>query len=298
MVFATTSITAMSLGGTALPLWLGGTAHWSLERSGNCSPHRLRGLRVSGRRHMLHMLPEAARQAEEAGITSPLLHPFTCFCVGYLLAYVIEQHQHSQLTKEGLLAVAQRARTNVGTASICVVNVFPVATYRIITRPVSSSSPAPAGCPPRAAAAGLPLAATATRTATTRSLPSPPGTATPTRATPTAMVTRMEASALWRRAGRSAQPQPRSASGTRARRRARRTATPTRRLDMGAPGDEHGHVHPGVRHKHLAVGSASATFFLAGAAPPLRVRAGPSAGQSLEISSSLNLTRCWRWSSA
>ena len=23
------------------------------------------------------------------------------FCVGYLLVYVIEQHQHSQLTKEG-----------------------------------------------------------------------------------------------------------------------------------------------------------------------------------------------------
>ena len=69
---------------------------------------------------------------------------FTFFCVGYLLVYVIEQHQHSQLTKEGLLAVAQRARTSgltggVGTASICVVDVPPVTTYHDMSAPLVST---------------------------------------------------------------------------------------------------------------------------------------------------------------
>ena len=122
-------ITAMSIGGTALPLWLGGTGRWNTMAIDVLTFFTGGVFLGAG---MLHMLPEAAEQAEEAGVTSPLLNPFTCFCVGYLIVYVIEQHtghQHPALSKEGLLAVAQRARTGAGTASICVVDVPPVTTY-------------------------------------------------------------------------------------------------------------------------------------------------------------------------
>ena len=128
LCFAIGSITTMSVGGTALPLWLGGTGRWNAVAIDVLTFFTGGVFLGAG---MLHMIPEAARQAEKAGITSPLLNPFTCFCVGYLLVYVIEQHQHSQLTKEGLLAVAQRARSNAGTASICVVDVPPVTTYHV-----------------------------------------------------------------------------------------------------------------------------------------------------------------------
>ena len=98
LVFAIASITAMSIGGVVLPLWLGGTGRWNAMAI-DVLTYFTGGVFLGA--GMLHMLPEAAEQAQEVGITSPLLNPFTMFCVGYLLVYVIEQHQHAQLTKEG-----------------------------------------------------------------------------------------------------------------------------------------------------------------------------------------------------
>ena len=72
LVFAIASISAMSIGGTALPLWLGGTGHWN-ARAIDVLTFFTGGVFLGA--GMLHMLPEAARQAREAGITSPLLNP-------------------------------------------------------------------------------------------------------------------------------------------------------------------------------------------------------------------------------
>ena len=100
LVFAIASICALSIGGTVLPLWLRGTGRWNAMAIDVLTFFTGGVFLGAG---MLHMLPEAAEQAEEAGVTSPLLNPFTCFCVGYLIVYAIEQHtehQHPTLTKE------------------------------------------------------------------------------------------------------------------------------------------------------------------------------------------------------
>ena len=106
LVFAIASICALSIGGTVLPLWLRGTGRWNAMAIDVLTFFTGGVFLGAG---MLHMLPEAAEQAEEAGVTSPLLNPFTCFCVGYLIVYVIEQHtghQHPALTKEGCARAA------------------------------------------------------------------------------------------------------------------------------------------------------------------------------------------------
>ena len=77
LVFAIASITAMSLGGTALPLWLGGTGRWNAVAIDVLTFFTGGVFLGAG---MLHMLPEAAEQAEKVGITSPLLNPFTMVC--------------------------------------------------------------------------------------------------------------------------------------------------------------------------------------------------------------------------
>ena len=63
----------------SLPLWLRGTGRWNAMAIDVLTFFTGGVFLGAG---MLHMLPEAAEQAEEAGITSPLLNPFTCFCVG------------------------------------------------------------------------------------------------------------------------------------------------------------------------------------------------------------------------
>ena len=59
-------ITAMSIGGTALPLWLGGTGRWNTMAIDVLTFFTGGVFLGAG---MLHMLPEAAEQAEEAGVT-------------------------------------------------------------------------------------------------------------------------------------------------------------------------------------------------------------------------------------
>ena len=62
-------ITAMSIGGTALPLWLGGTGRWNAMAIDVLTFFTGGVFLGAG---MLHMLPEAAEQAEEAGVTLTL----------------------------------------------------------------------------------------------------------------------------------------------------------------------------------------------------------------------------------
>ena len=136
LVFAIASITALSIGGTVLPLWLRGTGRWNAMAIDVLTFFTGGVFLGAG---MLHMLPEAAEQAEEAGVTSPLLNPFTCFCVGYLIVYVIEQHtehQHPTLTKEG------RAGAASAPSSLATAPRLSASADRLSRAPAASSLPA------------------------------------------------------------------------------------------------------------------------------------------------------------
>ena len=125
--FSIGTITLMSVGGVGLPLYLGGTGRWN-DLAIDVLTYFTGGVFLGA--GMIHMLPEAAEEAEEAGATWPLMNPYITFCIGYLLVYVIEQQQHAQVKKHEVVAIAQRARnSHAGFASICVVDVPPVTTY-------------------------------------------------------------------------------------------------------------------------------------------------------------------------
>ena len=86
-------IVVISIGGVALPLWLSGNGRWDAVVIDHLT-YLTGGVFLGA--GMVHMLPEAAAEAQLVGYDSPLLNPFTTFCAGFLLVFAIEQMQHQQ----------------------------------------------------------------------------------------------------------------------------------------------------------------------------------------------------------
>jgi zinc transporter ZupT len=159
LLVSVAAIAAMSLLGVAVPLLLAGHSDSSWrEKAIEVATYITGGVFLGA--GMLHMLPEAEEEARSLDMPLPsLVNPYTAFALGYLVVYTVEvlvqeEHAHS-LPKTSILAVAQRARANASTASICLVEVPPVTTYHHKAtgwaEPAMSSSlirhPSGAACP-------------------------------------------------------------------------------------------------------------------------------------------------------